>query len=187
MKNIYILGTARSGKSTLASMIKEKFPQYTLVSMEAVRNGFIKALPNLDMGNRYSEARVTVFPEFLVEFVNWNREFNKNKYGSIVEGSLIDSEMARKLLNDDDIVIFLGHNNLTNEDIIQNIMKNDNRNDYTHDWSYDKIKSHFGDIHKIEQENKNICKEKGFIYKDTSINREEVFDKLIELLKKIIK
>lgn len=186
MKNIYILGTPRSGKSTLASMIKEEFPKYTLISMEAVRNGFIKALPDLNMDNRNSEARQKVFPEFVIEFANWNKELNKNKYGNIIEGSLINSEIAKNLLDSNDIVIFLGHNDLTNEDIIQNIMKNDRESDYTHDWSYDKIKFHFGDVYQVEQENKKICEEKGFIYKDTSVNREEVFRELIGHLKMLL-
>ena len=42
MKNIYVVGVARSGKSTLTRLIKERFPMYNQFSFEAIRNGFIE-------------------------------------------------------------------------------------------------------------------------------------------------
>ena len=45
MKNIYIIGVPRTGKSTLSKLIKAKYPEFNIVSFEAVRNGFIKAFP----------------------------------------------------------------------------------------------------------------------------------------------
>ena len=57
MKNIIITGVARSGKTTLSKLIKEKYPKYNIISFEAIRNGFIKSHPDLRMGNRNSEAR----------------------------------------------------------------------------------------------------------------------------------
>lgn len=186
MKNIYILGTSRSGKSSFASLVKKEFPNYSLISMEAIRNGFIKSLPELHMENRNSIARETIFPNFLVEFVNWNKMINKNNNGCIIEGSLIKTDYLIPLLSNDDIIIFLGHNNLTNEEIYNNIMKYDTEKDYTHDWTYEKIKKHFGDINSIEQENKKICLDNNFIYKDTSIDRKQVFIELIDYLKKLI-
>lgn len=57
MKNIYIVGIPRSGKSTLSKMIKSKYPEMNIISFEAIRNGFIKSQPDLNMGNRHSKAR----------------------------------------------------------------------------------------------------------------------------------
>ena len=57
MKNIYIIGVARTGKSTLSKLIKEKYPVYNQISFEAIRNGFIESQPDLNMDNRNSEAR----------------------------------------------------------------------------------------------------------------------------------
>ena len=42
MKNIYIVGVPRSGKSTLAKLIKEKYPIYNQFSFEAIRNDVFK-------------------------------------------------------------------------------------------------------------------------------------------------
>lgn len=61
MKNIYIIGTPRSGKTTLARLIKEKYPIYNQISFEAVRNGFIETQPELNMNNRNSLARKNIF------------------------------------------------------------------------------------------------------------------------------
>ena len=62
MSNIYIIGVPRSGKTTLAKLIKERFNNVNQVSFEALRNGFIKTFPELDMGNRNSEARANILP-----------------------------------------------------------------------------------------------------------------------------
>lgn len=85
MKNICIVGIPRSGKSTLSKIIKSKYPEMNMISFEAIRNGFIKSQPELNMENRNSLARQEILPEFLVEFTYWNQIITS--YGSIVEGS----------------------------------------------------------------------------------------------------
>ena len=66
MKNIIITGIPRSGKTTLSKLIKEKYPEYNIISFEAIRNGFIKSQPGLKMGNRNSEARKEILPDFIM-------------------------------------------------------------------------------------------------------------------------
>lgn len=177
MKNIYILGTPRSGKTTLAKLLKQQFTDYSLISMDSIRNAFIKTLPNLNMGNRYSESRQTVLPNFILEFVKWNNEILNNY--CIIEGALIPSNIAKGIFSKDDIVIFCGHGNSSLEEIIENIKLNDTVNDYTFDWSTNKLFEHFGDIKKEDILNQEVCKENAFIYIDTSSNRIEKFNTLI--------
>ena len=57
MKNIYIIGVPRSGKTTLAHLLKEEYPTFNLISFEAIRNAFIKTQPQLQMDRRESPAR----------------------------------------------------------------------------------------------------------------------------------
>ena len=71
-KNIYIIGVPRSGKTTLANLIKEKYPYYNQFVFEAVRNGFIETQPNLKMDNKNGDARNTILPKHLVVFATWN-------------------------------------------------------------------------------------------------------------------
>lgn len=70
MRNIFILRSPRSGKSTLAKMLKISLPDYSLISIDAVRNIFIKTIPYLNMDNRESLARKEIFPQFINEFIN---------------------------------------------------------------------------------------------------------------------
>lgn len=175
-----ILGTPRSGKSTLATIIKSRISKYSLISMEAVRNVFIKSLPELNMQNRNSIARQIVFPQFIFEFSNWNKQLNKKNFGCIIEGSLIGLELSKTLFGPEDIVIFLGHGNLKNDEIIHNIMEKDNESNYTYNWSRDKIKKHFVNFEAFEKLNREICEINNYIYVDTSLNRNKVFDLLIK-------
>ena len=56
MKNIYIVGVPRTGKTTLTKLIKQEIPQVNLISFEAIRNGFIKSQPELNMGSKKSNS-----------------------------------------------------------------------------------------------------------------------------------
>lgn len=77
IKNIFIVGIARSGKSTLSGLIKEKYFFYNQFSFEAIRNSFIKTQPELNVNNRNSDARKNILPVHIVEFVHWNKEILK--------------------------------------------------------------------------------------------------------------
>lgn len=183
IKNIYIIGTPRSGKTTLAKLLKRKFTDFSLISMDSIRNGFMKSLPHLDMGNKNSISRKEIFPIFISEFIYWNNEILDNY--CIVEGALIDLESIKEIKTDKDLVICLGHGNLLIDEIIKNIKKYDTRDDYTFDWSIDKIKEHFEYTFLNDNKNQEICNEKNYIYIDSSENRKEKFDELLKLIKRI--
>lgn len=79
--NVYIVGVATTGKSTLAKRLKEAFPRFNVVSFEAVRNGFMRTQPELKMGNRESAARWEILPQYLVEFAEWNEKLTGDSSG----------------------------------------------------------------------------------------------------------
>ena len=41
MKNIFILGAGRVGKSTLFRMVRDKFDNYDLIHTDSIRNGIL--------------------------------------------------------------------------------------------------------------------------------------------------
>lgn len=55
MKNILILGPPRSGKTTLAAMIVNEVPGYSVISTDVLRDGiyegFFKKLPKKEKKN----------------------------------------------------------------------------------------------------------------------------------------
>ena len=182
MKNIYVVGIPRSGKSTLSRLIWAKYPEMNIISFEAVRNGFIRAQPELDMGNRKSVARREVLPQFLVEFVNWNRDMTG--CGNIVEGSFAGIEMINNLVGNRDIVVCLGSGGKDIEEIVRIIKAHDVEGDYTKDWSAEQIKRHFYDMANSDQENRRFCEQCGIGYFNTFDNREAIFLDVLDYIEK---
>lgn len=182
MKNIYIIGIPRSGKTTLAHLLKEK-TNYNLLSFEAIRNGFIKSLPELNMGNRNSNARKEILPGFIVEFANWNYEITG--CSNIIEGSFTDIKTISSLIDDNDVVICLGFGGIDLEQYVKLVKEYETERDYTKTWSVDDMKNHFYDSNVEDIANIKQCKEYNVMYFDTSINRTEVLANIIDYLEKM--
>lgn len=181
MKNIYIIGVPRAGKTTLTKLIKQEIPQINLISFEAIRNGFIKSQPELNMENRNSEARKEILPSFIYEFVNWNEEITK--YNTLIEGDFAGIESIIKNTSEQDIIICLGFNGRSIEEIIDGIIKNDTETDYTKHWSREQIEAHFYDNVQKDIENIENCKKYNISYYDTYENRQETFLKIVNGIK----
>ena len=177
MKNIYIVGVPRSGKSTLARLIKKSYPIYNQLSFEAIRNGFIESQPELNMENRNSEARDKILPLHIVTLAHWNKEILGAP--SLIEGDFTTVEKLKSLTSEDDEIICLGLGVRPIEEIIGGIKSNDRESDYTKNWSEEKMKKHFYDLVQKDENNYNFCKNNGIKYFDTYSNRMEVFDEII--------
>ena len=180
MKNIYIIGIPRSGKTTLAKIIKEKFPKYNQISFEAIRNAFIETQPELNMDNRNSLARKDILPKHLVTFSSWNNKMTNNH--ALVEGDFCSIEELYKLIDNDDLIICLGLGCRNIDDIIDGIISNDKEDDYTKKHSKEQLKKHFYDIENKDKLNYNFCMKNNIKYYDTYENREEIFKEILNNL-----
>lgn len=182
--NIYIVGVPRTGKSSLASLVKSEIPSFNIISFEAIRNGFIKSLPDLNMGNRESKARKEVLPEFILEFLNWNKTIlNVN---NVIEGDFISVESLHEKKSNDDLIICLGFGKRSIDEIYDNVNKYSKEYDYTYNWDIGEFKKHFYDLEEKDTQNYNYCKENKILYYDTFNNREEILNNIIEVIKKSI-
>lgn len=182
MKNIYIIGVPRSGKSTLSKLIKEKYPIYNQISFEAIRNGFIESQPELNMGNRNSEARRQILPKYIITFAEWNNKILSNP--TLVEGDFCSIEELAKLIKSEDLIICLGLGRRNMEEIINGIRKNDTSSDYTNNWTDEQIEKHFHDIIKQDNINYNYCMKNNIKYYDTYTNRNKVFNQILNNIEK---
>lgn len=185
MKNIYIVGIPRSGKSTLAKLIKENFPDYNQVVFEAIRNGFIESQPELNMDDRNSFARKTILPKHIVNVASWNKKITNNP--TLVEGSFCSVEQLSNLTIEDDLIICLGLGCRSLDEIVKGIIENDKENDYTKEWPIDNLKKHFYDIVEEDKNNYSYCTKNNIKYYDTYINRENIFREIIDDIKNIQK
>lgn len=184
MKNIYIIGIPRSGKSTLAKMIKEKYPVYNQISFEAIRNGFVETQPELNMQNKNSVARSTIMPKYIVTLASWNNKISNSP--SLVEGSFCDVEKLYNLIDDNDLIICLGLGCRTLDEIIDGIIEIDDETEYTKEWNRDKIRKHFNNIVDDDKINYNYCKKNNIIYYDTYKNRKNVFCEILKYINKML-
>jgi len=184
MKNIYIVGVPRSGKSTLSRLIKEHYPIYNQISFEAIRNAFIDSQPELNMENRTSNARKDILPRHIVTFSSWNNKILLSP--SLVEGSFCSIEELLKLTDEDDLIICLGLGCRNIDEIIDGIKKNDSEEDYTRTWTFEKLKNHFYDIELNDKLNYDFCKKNNISYYDTYLDRDKVFDKILSDIRNII-
>ena len=178
MKNIFIIGVPRSGKSTLSKLIKRNYPIYNQLSFEAIRNGFIETQPELNMGNRTSDARRTILPKHIVTEAHWSN--NILSCPSLVEGDFCTIEELNNLIDENDIIICLGFGCRSIEEIIRSVKKNDTSDDYTKDWSDEKMKKHFYNLVDKDKENYDYCIKNNINYYDTYDNRNLIFEKIIE-------
>lgn len=177
MKNIYIVGVPRTGKSTLSKLIKEKHPIYNQLSFEAIRNGFIESQPDLNMDNRKSVARRDILPKYITTFASWNNRILSAP--TLIEGSFCSVEKLLSLLDENDLIICLGFGGRNIDEILNGIRQNDADADYTKGWSDEKIKQHFYDIVENDNINYDYCIKHNIKYYDTYINRKEAFMQIL--------
>ena len=178
MKNIIIIGIPRSGKSTLAKLIKDKYPKYNQISFEAVRNAFIKTQPELEMDNRNSISRKELLPQFIMSLVEWNSKLLDSPI--LIEGSFTTIDVLDNIIDkDNNIIICLGLGCRNIEDILSGIRNNDSSKDYTSNWSDEKIRNHFYDSEEVDKVNYNYCINHNIKYYDTYNNRNEIFESII--------
>ena len=181
MKNIFIIGVPRSGKSTLSKMIKEKYPLYNQLSFEAIRNAFIETQADLNMDNRNSDARKHILPKHIITLAHWNNKVLSCP--SLVEGDFCSIKELYNLVDENDEIICLGLGCRTIDEIIYGIRNNDKDNDYTKDWNDLQIKKHFYDIVEKDKLNKDFCMKNNIKYYDTYKRRNDIFDSILQNIK----
>lgn len=180
MKNIYIVGVPRSGKTSLARIIKEKYPVYNQIVFEAVRNGFIDTQAELNMEDRTSEARKIILPKHIVTMASWNNKISNNP--TLVEGSFCTVQQLFDLVSSDDLIICLGLGCRSLDEIVSGIIENDSDDDYSKSWSFEKLKKHFYNIEEEDKNNYDFCMSNSIKYYDTYLDREKVFSEVLNYI-----
>lgn len=168
------------GKSTLTKMLKREFPQFNVVSFEAVRNGFMKSQPELDMGNRSSVARREILPQYIVEFAEWNERMTGNP--TVVEGSFAKVEEVCRLVRDEDVVVCLGYGEMILAEVAKCAISKAGAGSYLSDRSEAEFVEHFYDLADDDKENREFCERSKVSYFVTVEGREEVLRGVVEYI-----
>ena len=135
MKNIIIGGTVRSGKTTLANLLRNRFG-YSKVESDTIVNAFDKVFPELGIIHKHAELARIKYEPFLFEILNgFCRDLKYAGNITVFPGSqFLPENLAKYEQLDKYIVVFLGINAPSAEEMLKVIRKSDTE----HDWTYKK-------------------------------------------------
>ena len=204
MKNIIIAGPSRAGKSTLAKKLNEEM-NYFVVGVDKLVATFGREYPTLDIRLNWDREKTTdnIAP-FLGHFLgifstdhSFEDEQNLrapvikgNKF--VLEGGYFNFDKIMPILKiygieelkDSFLFIGLVQNNKTVDDFINDFKKYDTEDDWTYGFNEDELREYVShDLIPFNREWNDILMKYGFTIYDTSTEREQVFDKIIEDIK----
>jgi len=202
MKNIIIAGTGRAGKSTLARMIKEEL-NYFVVNNDRFVAMFGEAYPQLNIRIGNGEVSIKNIAPFVGHFLGMfsssdgcglfpytQGALKENRF--VLEGWSFDFEQILPILKmygieelkDNFVLIGLVLNEKTVDELVSDMRKYDTEHDWTYGFEDD------NDLRRIAEEAisysrtaSNYLPKYGFTLYDTSMEREQVLNRIIEDIK----
>lgn len=163
--HIVIAGAARSGKTTLSRMLKDRgFIHY---KMDSIKRGVC----------RYFDIKTVYWTDFSKGVCSIIKQVIDDEFEDniIFDTPHISVNDSLELVRDDTIVLFLGYDHMDFDTFLDNVSKYD-QNTWVGKLSYDELKELFEDSVKFSMDNRKDCLENNIIYFDVSENREEVLD-----------
>lgn len=186
MKSILIFGEPRSGKSTLANLIVDKF-HYQVIRMDALRDTFKKIYPELDIAPDRALINEK-FQLFLQEYLRKNVNEERNCYGYVLEGCETTPETCHRLFQkENNLIYYLGPIDISSQDLFAEIRKHDLDKDWTADISDEDLWKEVDHFLKRAKNFKQECENYGITFIDTSHNREEKFQIILKEIEEKLK
>lgn len=181
MKNIIILGSARSGKSTLAKMIHEKY-NYSIISIDSFVTALQDTFPNLGITHSNTDNKFKILPLFVFSYMKKIiKEYPNQKF--VLEGWHVYPKDIYKLFkNEDAKIVCLGYTKISCEDAVSLIRENETENSYTKEMSNEKLEQLVKNHMKFSKILEEQCEENKIKFFDTSFNRDKVLNDVMEYL-----
>ena len=189
-KNILIIGPARSGKTTLSRLLSKKYG-YNVINLDDIINAF-EGIPECGIkhdGNEIATAQKLgkFLKRYLIELSEGPNFYNGIKF--VIEGTHIDFEEIMPMLNEEKYkekyeVIGLLYNNLTADELYNNIKKYDTEDDWTYWCNDEELK---GNSRYFIERNKyfyNKFNEYGIKTYDISSDRENILNIICDEISK---
>ncbi len=203
MKNIIIAGPSRAGKSTLARKINEEL-NYFVISVDKLVATFQGAYPQLNIKLAWNRRKATdnltpFLGHFLGAFSSSHGvayELNLRTHAVkgnrfVLEGGYFNFEKILPILKmyeieelkDNFFLIGLVQNRKTADEFFNDFRKYDTEDDWTYDHDDDELREVSEDAILFSRSMTDHLVKYGFAIYDTSTEREQVFDKIVEDIK----
>lgn len=182
MKNVVIIGSPRSGKSTLATKLFKRDNRYSMIGSDEVRQCFDKIFPELEINDRCGIGTKTKFPIFMNKLLKLLSRNNVRDIYYIFEGDFSYFEQAVDLFDrNKNILIFMGKAEISPEELFQLCKKYATEpDDWTKFCTDEDLRRYCVDYVKMSKYNKEKCLVNGEIFIDTSYNHDEVIDEVVD-------
>ncbi len=204
MKNIIIAGPSRAGKTTLARKINEEL-NYFVISLDKLVATFQGAYPQLDIRLNWNREKTTDnLAPFLGHFLGAFSSSHGTAYelnlrahavkGNrfVLEGGYFNFEKISSILKiyeieelkDNFLLIGLVQNKKTADEFVNDFKKYDTEDDWTYGFDDDKLREYAcQEAIPFSRSMTDHLMEYGFTIYDTSAEREQVLDQIVEDIK----
>jgi hypothetical protein len=202
MKNIIIAGSSRAGKSTLARKLNEEL-NYFIISVDKLVAVFQGAYPQLNIRLNWDREKTTenlapFIGHYLGMFSSANgRGLLPYSHGAVkgnrfvLEGGYFDFDKILPILKmyeieelkDNFLLIGLVQNNKKVDEFISDFKKYDTEDDWTYNFSDDDLREVSEDAVSFSRAMSDHLVKYGFTIYDTSKDREQVLDQILEDIK----
>lgn len=173
MKNLLILGASRSGKSTLAKKLSEKYG-YHILPIDALVSAFAKVFPELGIYHSYSCDKILA--PFIAEILNVLAE-DESEQRFIVEGCHVFPSSIINLLNlDKCCLIVVAYPQQSVQGMFDSIRRFDNGQEYTVKMSDNELLEMIERNIAYSQKLQACAKKEGLLFIDTSKEREKTLE-----------
>jgi len=200
MKNIIIAGSGRAGKTTLARKINEEL-NYFVINIDKLIVTFHGAYPqlNIKFGVNPTDSLAPFLGHFLGAFSSSHGvayELNLRAHAVkgnrfVLEGGYFNFEKILPILKmyeieelkDNFFLIGLVQNKKTADEFFNDFRKYDTEDDWTYDFDDVELREFSEEAILSNREMTDHLVKYGFTIYDTSTEREQVFDKIVEDIK----
>lgn len=183
-KNIFIIGSSKAGNTTLAKMIAKKYG-YSVISIDDIVTA-MEAFPDMNISwngdhTKIAEQMAPFLAIYLKELSEGPKFYNDCK--TVIEGSDINFELLIPKVNKRKYhLIGLTYNQISKEELFQNIRKNDTEDDWTYYLTDEQLEEYCEDFVEKNKFFNEKFKEYGITSYDTSTDRETVLRSITENL-----
>lgn len=202
MKNIIIAGPSRAGKSTLARKINEEL-NYFVISVDKLVAVFQGAYPQLNIRLNWNRKKTTDnLAPFLGHYLGMfsstdGRGLLPYSHGAVkgnrfvLEGGYFNFEKILPILNmyeieelkDNFLLIGLVQNKKTVDEFVSDLKKYDTEDDWTYNFNDDNLREISEDAISFSRSMSDHLVKYGFTIYDTSMEREQVLNQIVEDIK----